>query len=310
MILLALSLFQSRAPPPVHVPAHQAAGDAADGSSQPTNKRPGEKEAFYFTSPSSSSRFSFSATPSTPLQPPATALERQLAIPRVIARCTAVPRKKTDGSRQILTNSPTEIRQSPLRPFTITAFFGNAEGFGQRYRRSLWNPLQFAALPSAFASPIKMLKDEATQRRATISTSTIPTPTNNGAIKTPSRKSVLAYFSSPQGKKYLDNLEKETLRKRREQAQQKNLTTGGSGDASDASDVHDVMLGREESGRLGEELTWKKVAGKSEHVACDSNLCNLCDQSPTQHQRRPADKSAVVAPSSRAPVDVFDANGE
>ena len=308
MIQLALSLFQSRTPPPVHVPAHQAAGDAAaDGPSQPTNRRSGEREAFYFTSPFSSSRFPFSATSSTPLQPPATALERQLAVPRVIARCTAVPRKKIDGSRQILTNSPTETRQSPLRPFTITAFFGSAGGFGQRHRRSLWNPLQFAALPSAFASPIKMLKDETTQRRAATSTSTTPTPTSNGTIKTLSRKSVLAYFSSPQGKKYLDNLEKETLRKRREQAQQRNLTTSGSGDASDASDVHDVMLGGEES---REESTWKKVAGKSEHVACDSNLCNLCNQSPTQHQRRPADEPATVAVDSRAPDDVFEAKGE
>ncbi|KAI5857827.1 hypothetical protein BZA05DRAFT_415213 [Tricharina praecox] len=181
-------------------------------------------------------------------------------------------------------------------------------------------------------------KDTATTTTTTTTTSTTPATTTTTTTTTkpqqrnPTKKSVLSYFSSPAGQKFLDDLEKEARAKRNAKA---GVEKQPSRTESTDGAVHHISLadGREPRGRQdlsGGSTASADSAGKAgagigrnkEHEVCpDSDYENRdhvrpasdrhvapavwgdggYSQSPTSHHIRPAGAAQALSGAREAP---------
>lgn len=240
-----LALFRAPpTPPPLHVPA-VASSPSPAASSSPTNAPqpsiPREPTYYFPDSPHSPS-----LTNPSPASSRAAVQKKQL-VPKAIARCSATPPPPPTAPRPpaAATTQPTT---KPARPAAEeSAGGGRGRGGIQQQRPALpnriqhlpgleeirkrypWNAIVFPAAPSPTQKTPKiiiMLKDGSSPRRTAVHTppsSPAPTtPQHHPSPRTPVRGSVLSYFASPAGQKFLDSLERETkLKKEKEEKKQK-----------------------------------------------------------------------------------------
>jgi len=292
-----LALFR----PPVHLHVQVA----PHASSSPTHNQPHHPSIHvsYFTS-------SFTSTPApeqTHAAGAGAATNKQL-VPKVISRCSPTKTIPTKINPTSPTLSPSRAQ---IRP-------GTKAQEGHEVRPYQWNPIFFPKPPT----PPTMLKDDSTRRKA----AAITPPT-----KTPTKKSVLSYLHSPAGHKFLDNLERETLLKRK--SSQPNFGPDPSSPSTIAGDdraQHDISLECKRKSR-GAGVDGKFLNGSISspecqsvrnreyardtsvrHVATSAWSEDACSQSPASHLTG-ADagslKSSRVTRDS-AGADVFDDEGE
>ncbi|KAF8542979.1 hypothetical protein BDD12DRAFT_305107 [Trichophaea hybrida] len=291
-----LALFR----PPVHL--HVQAAPPA--SSSPTHNQPHHPSIHvsYFTS-------SFTSTPPEPPHAAAgagAATNKQL-VPKVISRCSPTQSTPT----KINSNSPILSQsRAQLRP-------GTKAQEGHEVRPNQWNPIFFPKPPT----PPTMVKDDSTLRKA----AAITPPT-----KTPTKTSVLSYLHSPAGQKFLDNLERETLLKRKSSRPEFGASTSSlspSAIAVDDRTQHDISLERRRKSRrdgvdskipngstsLSEcQATRNRDCGRDTsvgHVATSAWSEDVCSQSPDSHFTG-ADAGSIRSSRVTTDADVFDSEGE
>ena len=250
---LALFGIPPTPPPLLHEPAVASSASSSASSPPPTNDPQPQEPSYYFPD----SPHPPPLTEKSPASSRATVQKKQL-VPKVIARCSAPPppaaappppsppppaqrqpaaATATAQTTTNLTRPPAEklagggrgrggIQQQHQTLPNRGQYFLGLEEIRKRYP---WNTILFPGPPPTQNTPkiIIMLKDESSRRRTAAHTppSSSPTPIipqEHPSPRTPTKKSVLSYFASPAGRKFLDNLEQETkLEKERTDKKQK-----------------------------------------------------------------------------------------